>query len=83
MQFNCCISNKSTGAEVGVVEKFKEFQGNYALNTGSRAGTRFEREAKLGACSEDSIEDLLKKSNPHEAGDFAGLGAHESDRLKR
>jgi len=74
------LSANELGVEVGVVEKFEEFQGNTTLSTGSipGAGTRFQREAKIDDSPEKLIEDLLRKSGPHEAEELTRLLAYES-----
>lgn len=74
------LAANELGVEVGVVEKFEEFQGNTTLSTGSvpGAGTRFQREAKIDDSPEKFIEDLLRKSGPHEAEELTRLLAYES-----
>jgi fumarate reductase flavoprotein subunit len=74
------LSANELGVEVGVVEKYEEFQGNTTLSTGSvpGGGTRFQREAKIDDSPEKFIEDLLRKSGPHEAEELTRLLAYES-----
>jgi fumarate reductase flavoprotein subunit len=74
------LSANEMGVEVGVVEKYEEFQGNTTLSTGSvpGAGTRFQREAGIDDSPEKLIEDLLRKSGPHEAEELTRLLAHQS-----
>lgn len=69
--------------DVAVVEKFYRVGGNTAVSTGSvpGAGTRFQRAAGIEDSPELMLEDLTRKSGPHEVPELTRLLVHESAAL--
>ena len=71
------------GASVAILEKMERISGNTGLSTGSvlGGGTRFQEQAGIEDSPAKMMEDLLRKSGPHDMPELVRTLAYESASL--
>jgi fumarate reductase flavoprotein subunit len=77
------LASSEGGASVAILEKMERISGNTGLSTGSvlGGGTRFQKQAGIDDSPERMMDDLLRKSGPHDMPELVRTLAYESASL--